>query len=346
MRSCVEGFSYSRALSIKYDIVHIHWPEWQLGYSGRRIRTLFGLQANLYAIDVLRARGAKLVWTVHNLKAHDGLHPRLEAWFWERFIPRLDGYIALTAGGRAAAQERFPRLRSIPGFVIPHGHYRGEYPDCGEADARQELGLPGEAKVILFFGKIRPYKNVPALIEAFKQAELRKTVLLVAGEAPSLESQRDLQRRAGTDPRIQLSVRAIPHADVCRYFRAADLVVLPFLDVLNSGSALLSLSFNRPVLVPQLGAMSELAEEVGPEWVRTYSGRLTGGGLADALSWAVGTRRPREAPLGHLEWPKISLRTTLAYEQLLGFPDFGRQLNPSDQCPALRDAELRAAQRN
>jgi len=40
------------------------------------------------------------------------------------------------------------------------------------------------------------------------------------------------------------------------------------------------------------------------------------------------------------------LRTTLAYEQLLGFPDFGRQLNPSDQCPALRDAELRAAQRN
>jgi len=79
---------------------------------------------------------------------------------------------------------------------------------------------------------------------------------------------------------------------------AADLVVLPYLDILNSGSAIWALSFGRPVLLPNRGAMPELAESVGSDWVRLFDGPLDEHQLADALNWA---RRPRPEPLPALD---------------------------------------------
>jgi glycosyltransferase involved in cell wall biosynthesis len=318
MRASVDSFSYSRAIRQRYDILHIHWPEWELNVWRNPLIVLSRLRLKLVLIDVMRARGAKLVWTVHNLKAHDGLHPRIERWFWREFIKRLDGYIALTTGGRAAAQERFPALQHIPGFVIPHGHYRGVYCSEGESSVRHELGLPPEARVILFFGQIRPYKNVPCLIGAFRQANIPNTVLCIAGHAASPELRLHLQKCAETDSRVRLYMDAVPRATVHRYFGAADLVVLPFRDILNSGSALLALSLNCPILVPRHGAMFELAAEIGPEWVRTYCGDLTSSELAAALAWAVGTQRSSQAPLDRLNWSELSLQTELAYEQIVG----------------------------
>ena len=67
-----------------------------------------------------------------------------------------------------SAREKFTELRNLPGTVVPHGHYRGEYPDDSREDCRQQLGIPSNAKVVLFFGWIRDYKNVPGLIAAFR----------------------------------------------------------------------------------------------------------------------------------------------------------------------------------
>jgi beta-1,4-mannosyltransferase len=89
-------------------------------------------------------------------------------------------------------------------------------------------------------------------------------------------------------------------------------VVLPFRDITNSCTALLALSFDRPVLVPALGAMAELQALVGDEWVRTYDDELTPDLLARALDWAV--RRPPGVPrLDALDWPEIARRTLSVY---------------------------------
>ena len=93
----------------------------------------------------------------------------------------------------------------------------------------------------------------------------------------------------------------MPDAEVARTVCAADLMVLPFSQILNSGSALLALSFNVPILVPAQGTLIELAELVGPEWVRTYPDTLTPEILADALQWAA-QPRPTPAPLDHFDW--------------------------------------------
>ena len=316
MHAQVTDFSYRSALAGRYDILHLHWPERELNVYRGSMKAGARLRLRLALLDVLRARGTKVVWTVHNLSSHEGLHPRIESWFWPEFTKRVDGYIALSETGRLAARERFPNLANIPGYVIPHGHYRGEYPVDANVDARKELGIAAGAKVVLFFGLIREYKNVPALIRAFRDLADEELVLLIAGRPNSEALAEQLRGQSAGDARIRLHLHSIPIERVQYFFRAADLVALPYRDILNSGTALLALSFNRPVLVPGRGAMSELRAGIGADWVRTYAGELDGEELQRALRWAIENSRPPEAPLSSLEWPKIAEQTLQAYSEI------------------------------
>jgi glycosyltransferase involved in cell wall biosynthesis len=315
MGAQVVDFSFRRSLTTRYDILHLHWPEWELNAYSSATEAAARLRMKLLAIDFLRGRGARVVWTAHNLKAHDGLHPKLEKWFWSAFISRVDAYIALTQSGRAAARERFPSLERIPSFVIPHGHYRDEYPVNSNDDARKQLGIRSRAKVLLFFGQVREYKNVPALIRAFRDTQ-KDEVLCIAGRPSSENLAAEVRREACGDPRVLLHLYDVPEDRVQLFFRAADLVVLPYRDILNSGAVLLALSFNRPVLVPNQGAMGELQTSAGAEWVRTYSGDIDAAQLEDGLAWAATPARPRELCLDHLEWPRLAEQTLHAYEEI------------------------------
>ena len=85
----------------------------------------------------------------------------------------------------------------------------------------------------------------------------------------------------------------------------ADAVVLPYKDILNSGSAIFALCRNRPVIVPAVGSMPELQELVGREWVYLYSGEVTPELLRDALLWVRTTPRSDAPPLDAFQWNKI-----------------------------------------
>src|SRR5215211_2383190 len=112
----VYEFSKLELFRIRHDLWHLHWPEGNLNSPilARALRRSAGLLA---LIQLSRARGTKIIWTIHNLAAHEGRHPKLERWFWHIFIRQLDGYISLSRTGQEMALERFPRLRNIPGFV-------------------------------------------------------------------------------------------------------------------------------------------------------------------------------------------------------------------------------------
>lgn len=317
MAAEVRDFSYSRSIFDRCEIFHLHWPEWELNIFKNAAQAATLLRWKLLIIDSLRLRGAKIVWTAHNLKAHGSLHPRLEQWFWSAFTSRVDGYIALSEAGSVAARERFPSLERVPGYVIPHGHYRDEYPSDSASNAREELGISPDAKMLLSFGQVREYKNIPALIRAFRKIHDTNVVLCIAGRPLSEPLANEIRREAAADFRVRLDLYNVPKERVQLFFRAADLVVLPYRDILNSGTALLALSFNRPVLVPDRGAMGELRLSAGPQWVRTYTGEIDGPELDRALAWAIDSPRPREADLDDLEWPKLAEQTLRAYAEII-----------------------------
>jgi beta-1,4-mannosyltransferase len=121
---------------------------------------------------------------------------------------------------------------------------------------------------------------------------------------------------AAGDARIRMDLRFLPADDLQLHLNAADLLVLPYREVLNSGSAILALSFNRPVLIPRQGALSDLTREIGDVWIRTYDGDLTPSVLAEAAEWGRSPRQS-EAPLESLDWDHLADLTRCAYERVL-----------------------------
>ena len=93
----------------------------------------------------------------------------------------------------------------------------------------------------------------------------------------------ELQRRAAGDDRITLQLSYLDDAQLVRRVGEAEVVVLPYRQMHNSGAALGALSMDRPVLVPANPVNADLAAEVGPGWVHTFTGPMT----ADVLSECV-----------------------------------------------------------
>ena len=310
----VEEFSML-SLRRRHDIWHIHWPEALLNIPNAAL-AMAKLTAFLTMIDWVRLRGGKIVWTVHNLKAHDDLHPSLEAWFVPRYLRRVDGVISLSETALQMALEKFRLLRGLPAAVIRHGHYRNQYPEA-PADARSRIGIEADKRIVLFFGEIRGYKNVDTLVRAFRDVRDDRAFLLIAGRPKDAALGARIAKEAARDARVRIELGYVEPAHVGRYFGAADLVVLPYRYILNSGAAVLALSFNRPVLVPDLGSMGELAADFGDEWVRTYRGDVDAAKLESALEW-VGQLRPPQCPMPHeYQWETIRSQTLGFYRRVL-----------------------------
>jgi glycosyltransferase involved in cell wall biosynthesis len=311
----IRDFTPMRALLGGYDVLHLHWPEKALN-AGSLPGSVAGAAAALVILDAAHLHGARVVWTAHNARPHELRHPWLEEWYRAAVVRRVDAVIHPSEAGRQTVEARYPELGRRPGAVVPMGHYRGAYPDTvSREDARAAMGIPDGARVVAFLGLVRPYKNVPQLVRAVRglPPDAGEVILLVAGEPHTAALAGEVREAAGGDPRVRLALEHIPHDEVQRYLRSADLIALPFRDITNSGSALLALSFDRPVLVPARGAMGELQAIAGTEWVRTYDGELTPDLLARALDWAV-RRSPGSPRPEALEWPAIARRTLAVYQ--------------------------------
>lgn len=306
----VEEFGLGSLFGPSPQVVHIHWPEWLFS---ARPRWRARLQAALFRrmVTNLRQRGTRLVWTVHNLDSHHAWHPDHEAREWAWFVQHIDGWISLSHGGVCTVIERYPHLASVPHQIIPHGHYRRVYPNVvHKSEVQNALGIPEDTRVIAAIGELQPYKQIPMLARTFSQLRGDDLRLVIAGKAKR-EVQAEIE--AINDERIIFRPGFVADEDLQIYHRAADLVVLPYSNILNSGSAILSLSFDTPVLVPRLGAMGELAKDIGLDWVQTYGGELTPQILERALE-----RRPKhgEPCLDSLAWGAIGTQTAEFYNEV------------------------------
>lgn len=292
------------------DVVHLHWPEQFLS------RRSF-LKATALCLDVLRRRdrwrqgGSAVVWTVHNLRPHERLHPSLESWFYRRWIQGLDGVLALSPGGLVLAQERYPPLLRYPSAVTPHGHYRDLLdPTLDRSAVRHDLGYQPQEVVIGFVGQIRTYKQVPELIRMFRDLPPSYR-LLVGGQVSGTALSTRVTEAAQGDARIRLELRFLPDRELQAFTSACDLICLPYREILNSGSAIYALSCQRPVLAPNAGALSELHAEV-PDGLVLYDPPLTAKILASTAS-GMHARGSGWFDLSPLDWPVIGTNTAALY---------------------------------
>jgi glycosyltransferase involved in cell wall biosynthesis len=127
--------------------------------------------------------------------------------------------------------------------------------------ARNQLGLPADTPVLLFFGIVREYKGLQDLLAAMPaiQARLGPVVLLVAGEfwedeAPYLQA----IQRLGIQDLVRVENRYIPNEEAIAYFSAADLLVAPYRTVTGSAVVQMARGFGLPVVTTQLSGLAEI----------------------------------------------------------------------------------------
>lgn len=308
----VVEYSHKRAVLQSFDILHIHWPD---GFINQKsLAVTLRRMAILFVVTIVaKLRGAKIVWTVHNLLPHDPHHPRLALRFLTWFSARVDGLIFLSRNSMEAYRNKYGIGAGQVSAIIPHGHYRGVYKDMPERGvARSALNIPDNKKVVLFLGLIRAYKNVDRLIEDFIAADDPDAVLVIAGSAEPdyVEKLQTLSRRRED---IRLFLQFIPDDKLGEFYAAADVVVLPFRNILNSGSALLSLSYNRKIVAPAVGSLVDLRDAVGEEWVDLYNGEFG----VDVLRQALTIQKAGTCNLDAFEWRVLSQRTMDFYVEAI-----------------------------
>jgi beta-1,4-mannosyltransferase len=314
----VDEYRHAKALKGQAQLVHFHWPDGYINQPGlvkswQRILLLGAM------VCLLKLKGVKLVWTVHNTAPHDARRPRLSRWFMQWFIRRCDGFIFMSEANKTAFHQRYQPSSHSHFAIIPHGHYRSCYPPAIDPiQAKQTLGLDPRQKVLLCIGMIKPYKNIPGLMQAFAEANVDGYQLVIAGKPDSTELRQELEGLK--QPNIHLFLRFIPDEELNRYMSAADVVILPYKAILNSGALLLALSYNHPVVAPHMGAVADLQKSLGKQWIHTYTGDLNTSTLRHALVALEYSSRPAECPLDNYNWDKLASSTLEFYRQLNTYP--------------------------
>lgn len=174
------------------------------------------------------------------------------------FIKNVDGFIAMS---KSVLSDLSLFDKNKPKKFTPHPIYD----HYGEIEPREtalhKLNLDIRFRYILFFGFIRDYKGLDLLLEAFADSFFvkNKIKLIVAGEfyaneAKYLKLIDDLK----LPEQVILKTDYIPNPEVENYFNAADIVAQPYKSATQSGVTQIGYHFNKPMLVTDVGGLSEI----------------------------------------------------------------------------------------
>ncbi len=240
------------------DWLHIHWPSFSYSVKQGKTRLIVRFFRFIALFVLARLKGARVMWTAHNLLPHDrAAIPWLDV-LGRQFIIRIAS-VVLVHGREAAAAliERFP-IATEKITLIPHGHWIGYYPaTVSRGEARTKLDIAESAFVYLFIGLCKPYKNLDGLVRAFR-AHAQGDILLIAGKFQDPAYHAEIVGLAGNDSRIRIHAEFIPDAEMQTFLLACDVVVVPYREILTSGTAMLAMSFGRPVVSIDRGFLRDV----------------------------------------------------------------------------------------
>ena len=209
--------------------------------------------------------GKKTLLTVHNVNART--RDSNDSWF-NRLTLKIqyqlvDHMFVHTERMKRDLIEQF-KVAGSSISVIPYG-INNAVPDMnlGPEKARGHLGIAVSDKVILFFGNIAPYKGLEYLIDAFGKVMAGDGAyrLIIAGKPKDCESYcnvvlESLKRHVNRE-RIFLKIEHIPDEQTELYFKAADVLVLPYRYIYQSGVLFLGYNFGLPVIATDVGSLRE-----------------------------------------------------------------------------------------
>ena len=209
--------------------------------------------------------GKKIVFTAHNVNA--GTRDANDSW-----LNRLTLRIQYKLSDHVFVHTEQMKHELLSDFgisetnvsVIPFG-INNTLPNSRltSAEAKRLLGLGSRDKTLLFFGNIAPYKGlehlIAALIELSKQG--RDYRLIIAGKPKGCEDYWDGIRQTiahtGLRKSVVQRIKYIPDEEAEIFFKAADVLALPYVHIFQSGVLFLGYGFGLPVIAADVGSLRE-----------------------------------------------------------------------------------------
>jgi glycosyltransferase involved in cell wall biosynthesis len=252
-----------------------------------------------------------LVLTAHDILPREARLGQRQA--QRRLYEHFDAIVVHSRHGRARLTDEL----GVSGervHVIAHGAFE----HLAARDAPNAIAPPpfqSDLPVVLCFGLMRPYKGIEELLEAWRGIEGAE--LWIVG-APRMDIS---ALRSAAPPGVRFVPRFVTDDELPAYFRRADLVVLPYREIDQSGVLFTALAFGKPLLLSDVGGFPEVAATgaarlfpVGDAGaLRTVLREL----LADPAALAELTLHARAAASGPYSWSEVARRTLALYHALL-----------------------------
>lgn len=203
-----------------------------------------------------RGKKTKILAITDNVLPHEK-RPGDRA-FTKYFLGSCDGFITMSRAVMEDLSQFTPTLHKV--YTL-HPLYDAFGEKIEKGVARKKLKLDENDRIILFFGFIRKYKGLDLLLEALADERLKQlgVKLLVAGEFYEERAPYDaLVKQYALEGRVLMSGDFIENDDVKYYFSASDLVTLTYRSATQSGVTQTAFQFDKPVLVTDVGGLSEI----------------------------------------------------------------------------------------
>ncbi|MEX0720662.1 MAG: hypothetical protein WD059_08350 [Balneolaceae bacterium] len=243
-------------LKNKHAILHYHWLEFQ------DFKSLLGMPWKILCIRLFKLFGGKIVWTLHNefphdqkyLKLHSFLHRKMASWA-DKLHVHCNTAVEIMSNRLDVSKNKF--------FVRPHPKFPSTIQSKNEAITHliEEYGCdlqPG-IPLLLMFGNISRYKQIEKVAEIVNDLPLESKLLIVGPiKKGNMSLYKELKNLEQGSQRIKLIPRFIKEEHVPWFYNAADICLFNYREILSSGGIHLALSYQRIIISPDKGCISEI----------------------------------------------------------------------------------------
>lgn len=253
-------------VSNSYKLINIHWPEAIFNWKEPNASQLDDLEQH-----VLKWKShAKIIYTKHDLERVKGTTPGFNR-LYEIIEENTDLFIHLGNYSKNLYQKKYPKAEHR---LILHPALINSFPKYSKKEARDKLGISHNALVIIAPGQIRTFQERKLLLRSFQKLPLKNKVLISTNMRnemkfdfkgrvrlqPVFDIQKYIKerfRRKYRPPKYYFDYEPLNNHDFSLRISAADIVVVPRINLLNSGNVMLGLGFGKITVGPAIGNIEE-----------------------------------------------------------------------------------------
>lgn len=252
----IKDFSFKYNVNMKN--VYLNWFE--NVYDRKFYKRFLKFLRRFFCLIKLKRKKVKIFFVLHNKIQHDKKGRLLSRILMKRLIKYSFRIVVLCDETKDVIKKISKKDYSKKIYKIPHINYAefNNYVTKNESSS--------SVRKFLYFGEVRAYKNIELLIDAFSNSNNKNSELMIAGR-PSSDNYKNYlieYIKTKNNSNIKYCFKFLDNEELIRLISDSDVIVVPY-DInssLNSGSLFLSASLGKAVIMPKIGSILEIENDI------------------------------------------------------------------------------------